>query len=59
VFIVRGGDVSSRNVADLTWLHAPSSIAVVRLYLNRRTVKSVKEVVDEFLKLMQGTRSFY
>lgn len=59
VFIVRGGEVVSRNVTELTWLHAPSSIAVVRLYVNRRTVGGVKEVVDEFLKLMRGTRSFY
>jgi len=56
------GSIVKRRVLELTWFDIPKSIAVVRLYIDRRHVEDVeivKEAFERIVKHGEAVRSFY
>ncbi len=61
VLDVSSGEVIKKSVLELTWFHIPKSVAVIRLYADRKKIKDPSPLVYAFREVLGGTesRSFY
>ncbi len=55
------GEVIRKSVLELTWFHIPKTVAVIRLYVDRRRVSDVQVLINAFKEVIEGSelRSFY
>ncbi len=55
----KSGEVYPRSVLDLGWFHIPKTVAVIRLYVDRRTIddRKAEELRRIFIDVVEGRRS--
>ncbi len=61
VYYPSSGEVMRKSVLELTWFHIPKTVAVIRLYIDKRKVKDPGILISAFREVLRGSemRSFY